>query len=337
MKKIMQFIPGFVAALSVAAVALLIEKLLPFHFIGSAVLAMFLGIITRIFLKKDSFLKPGLEFVSKKVLKTAIVLMGSTLNLGIVLEVGSRTLLILFFTLTTAFIGSYLIGKKTGVNWKLSNMIATGTGICGGSAIAALAPVIEAEDSDVSYALSVTFLFDMLMVILFPIMGRAMKLTDAAFGFWTGTAVNDTSSVVAASFAFSEAAGEVATMVKLTRTLAIIPTVIVFAIIILKKQYNKPSLNNTSSSISFKTLFPWFIILFVIMAGLNTTGMIASQTAETFRGISRFLMVIALAAIGLRTDLDIMRRTGKKPFIHGMILSVLVVLVSLVVTTVLFY
>lgn len=328
--------PGLVTALSIAILATLIEAILPFHFIGSAVLAMFLGISIRALFSVRESLESGLQFASKRVLKTAIVLMGATFNIGIILEVGSQTLFILLFTLFTAFFGSYLIRKKSGINWTLSNMIAAGTGICGGSAIAALAPVVKAKDSDVSYALSVTFLFDMGMVILFPLMGRAMGLTDAIFGFWTGTAVNDTSSVVAASFAFSEAAGEIATMVKLTRTLAIIPTVIIFAFITLRKQYSETRQKETAVSLSVRELFPWFILFFLVMAGFNTAGLINVEIAGIVRSISRFLMVIALAAIGLKTDLNLMRQTGSKPFIHGLILSTLVVIVSLIVTLFLF-
>ena len=126
----------------------------------------------------------------------------------------------------TCFGLGYVIGKALGLDWKTSSLINAGTGICGGSAIAAIAPVIEATDMDIAYGMSATFLFDTIMVVVFPLLGRAMGLSDAAFGLWAGTAVNDTSSVVATGYAFSEAAGDFATMVKLTRTLAIIPTVL---------------------------------------------------------------------------------------------------------------
>ena len=136
----------------------------------------------------------------------------------------------MLFTLATCFGVGYFIGKALGRNWKMSNLISAGTGICGGSAIAAIAPVIDATDVDVAYGMSATFLFDMAMIVLFPILGRWLGLSDAAYGLWAGTAVNDTSSVVAAGYAFSEQAGDFATMVKLTRTLAIIPTVLSFAL-----------------------------------------------------------------------------------------------------------
>lgn len=332
MKELKGLLPGFILSLVIALVATGIEMVLPIHIIGAAVIAMFLGIVTRSFIPQQEVIKPGVQYTSKKVLKGAIVLLGASLNVAIVLEVGSRTLAILFFTLLTAFGGGLLIGKWMGVNWKLSNMIAAGTGICGGSAIAAVAPVIDAEDSDVTYAISATFLFDMAMVILFPILGRAMQLSDTIFGYWTGTAVNDTSSVVAASFSFSEAAGEIATMVKLTRTLAIIPTVIFFAFLAIRRKRKESTQTGGKMSVSVKGLFPWFIVFFVLMAGLNTVGIITPAVSDILRTVSRFLMVVALAAIGLKTDIQAIRKTGIGPFVHGVTLSSLVVVVSIIVT-----
>ena len=137
----------------------------------------------------------------------------------------------MIFTLLAAFGGGYLLGKAFGLDWRLSSLISSGTGVCGGSAIAAVSPVIDAEDHQITYAMSSTFIFDMFMIILFPLMGQSLNMSDMSYGLWTGTAVNDTSSVVAAGYAFSEAAGDFATMVKLTRTLAIIPIVIIFTLI----------------------------------------------------------------------------------------------------------
>lgn len=332
MKDLKGLLPGFILSLVIALVATGIEMVLPIHIIGAAVIAMFLGIVVRSFVPQQEVIKPGVQYTSKKVLKGAIILLGASLNVAIVLEVGSRTLAILFFTLLTAFGGGLLIGKWMGVNWKLSNMIAAGTGICGGSAIAAIAPVIDAEDSDVTYAISATFLFDMAMVVLFPILGRAMQLSDTIFGYWTGTAVNDTSSVVATSFSFSEAAGEIATMVKLTRTLAIIPTVIFFAFLAIRRKRKESTQTGEKMSVSVKGLFPWFIVFFVLMAGLNTVGIITPAVSDILRTVSRFLMVVALAAIGLKTDIQAIRKTGIGPFVHGVTLSSLVVVVSIIVT-----
>ena len=262
--KVLKFLSGIVVSVAVAAVACFIENLLPIHLIGGAVIAMFIGMLVNHFIGKNGFLAPGIKFTSKKILKFAIILLGLSLNINTILHVGKLSLVVMVFTLATCFGGGYFIGKALGLNWKLSNLISAGTGICGGSAIAAIAPTIDAEDSDVAYAMSATFLFDMAMIVLFPIMGRAIGMNAEAFGIWAGTAVNDTSSVVATGYAFSEAAGDFATMVKLTRTLSIIPTVLTFAIIqmnIKRKEAIKvgKSAKEIKTSFSFSKIFPWFI------------------------------------------------------------------------------
>ena len=234
MKTIWKMVPGLAMALVIAAAAKgleYLEGLAGLHLIGASVIALFIGMVINRFFKPNAVTSPGIRFTSKKVLKLAIILLGASLNIMTVLKVGRFSLTVMLFTLATCFGVGYFIGKALGLNWKMSNLISAGTGICGGSAIAAIAPVIDATDVDVAYGMSATFLFDMAMIVLFPILGRWLGLSDAAYGLWAGTAVNDTSSVVAAGYAFSEQAGDFATMVKLTRTLAIIPTVLIFALI----------------------------------------------------------------------------------------------------------
>ena len=238
------------------------------------------------------------------------------------------------FTLLTCFGGGYFIGRALKINWKLSNLISAGTGICGGSAIAAIAPVIDADDSDIAYAMSATFLFDMAMIVLFPIMGHALGLSDMAYGLWAGTAVNDTSSVVAAGYAFSEAAGDFATMVKLTRTLAIIPTVIVFALIsahLKKKEALAAGTEAAQAKLDLVKVIPWFILGFLALTAVNTLGFIPAAVSSGMKNVSKFLMVTALAAIGLNTSFKDMKKSGIAPMIHGFLISALVVLVAIAV------
>ncbi|MBQ7088369.1 MAG: putative sulfate exporter family transporter, partial [Clostridia bacterium] len=178
--RLVKLLPGLVLSVVIAFVAVWVENLLPIHLIGGAVIAMFLGMFINHFVGQNKWLAPGLKFTSKKVLKFAIILLGLSLNINTILNVGKMSLLVMIFTLATCFGGGYFIGKALGLNWKLSNLISAGTGICGGSAIAAIAPTIDAEDSDVAYAMSATFLFDMAMIVLFPIMGRALGMTDQA-------------------------------------------------------------------------------------------------------------------------------------------------------------
>lgn len=334
MKNVKKMIPGAAIALVIAAAAKFLESLeesAGLHFIGASVIAMFIGMIVNAFYKPNSVTEPGIKFTSKKILKFAIILLGASLNIRTVLTVGRFSLTVMVFTLATCFGLGALIGKALGLNWKTSSLINAGTGICGGSAIAAIAPVIEATDMDIAYGLSATFLFDTVMIVVFPILGHWMGLSDAAFGLWAGTAVNDTSSVVATGYAFSEAAGDFATMVKLTRTLAIIPAVLAFAAINVHLKRKAQAAEGTAVKVSIKSIFPWFILGFLAMSALTSLGLIPAGTAAALKTISKFLMVAALAAIGLNTDFKSLCRSGAKPMLHGFIISLLVVLVAIAV------
>ena len=225
-KSILRYVPGILCAAVIAVVSQLAADAIPVHLISASVIALFIGMGINAVVKKGDILSPGTTFTSKKLLKFAIVLLGASMSINTVLQVGAMSLIIMIFTLATCFGVGYFTGRALGLNWKMSNLISAGTGICGGSAIAAIAPVIGATNLDIAFAMSATFIFDMVMIVLFPYMGHALGLSDVAYGLWSGTAVNDTSSVVAAGYAFSEAAGEFAVMVKLTRTLSIIPVVI---------------------------------------------------------------------------------------------------------------
>lgn len=331
MKKIIRMLPGIALSLVIAAIAKgleILEGKAGLHFIGASVIALFIGMLVNAFCKPNEITSSGIRFTSKKLLKFAIILLGASLNLSTVLTVGRFSLTVMLFTLATCFGLGALIGKALGLNWKTSSLINAGTGICGGSAIAAIAPVIEATDMDIAYGLSATFLFDTVMIVVFPLLGRAMGLSDAAFGLWAGTAVNDTSSVVATGYAFSEAAGDFATMVKLTRTLAIIPAVLVFAAIQLHLK-KKVQTENPGVKVRISKIFPWFILGFLAMSALTSLGLIPAAVASVLKTVSKFLMVAALAAIGLNTDFRSLCRSGAKPMLHGFIVSVLVVLVAI--------
>ena len=316
----LKIIPGVILSAGAALLACWLESLLPVHLIGSAVIAMFIGMILNYFLRNTEVFAAGLKFTSKKILKFAIILLGLSLNITTILNVGKMSLTVMIFTLLTCFGGGYFIGKALGLNWKLSNLISAGTGICGGSAIAAVASTIDADDNDVAYAMSATFLFDMAMIVLFPIMGRALGMTDQAFGIWAGTAVNDTSSVVAAGYAFSEGAGDFATMVKLTRTLAIIPTVVTFAFIQLHLKRKEAFANSQSGSelkanFSITKIFPWFILGFLAMSVVASVFPIPAAIVAGTKSASKFLMVCALAAIGLNTSFSSMKNLNQTCFL----------------------
>ncbi len=321
---------GLLLAVVIAVVANYISEFIPYHLISSSVFALIIGMIANPLITKHKVFKGGISLVSKQVLRLAIILMGLTLSFSQVLSVGKYSIIVMCFTLLAAFGGGYLLGKLFGMNWKLSGLISAGTGICGGSAIAAIAPTIDAADRDIAYAISATFIFDVLMVILFPIAGRYFGMSDMGFGLWAGTAVNDTSSVVAAGYAFSDAAGAFSVIVKLTRTLSIIPTVLVFSFI--NERINAKATGSVQKrKINFKKIFPYFILAFLLMVGIKSIGFIPDDLSLNVSKLSKFLMVMALGAIGLKTNFKEVSTSGFKPMLHGFIISALVVIVSFVV------
>lgn len=318
----------------------IISNFIPYNLIVAGVFALLIGMLINPIVSKYEIFKKGFEFTSKKILRLAIILMGVGLSFGQVLEVGKISLFVMMFTLVTAFGGGYLVGKLFKMDWKLSSLISAGTGICGGSAIAAIAPVIDAEESDIAYAISATFIFDIIMVVLFPIMGRYFQMSDLGFGLWTGTAVNDTSSVVAAGYAFSDIAGEFSVIVKLTRTLSIVPIVLIFSYInqrlISKAKNNLSGINGervtlNSTKIDIKKIFPWFILMFLGVVAIKSIGIIPDTVSQSVASLSKFFMVMSLGAIGLRTNFRKLAKSGIAPMIHGFIISALVVVVAFLV------
>ena len=328
-KERLLFVLGVAICFAVAGVSVLLEELIPGGLLGASIIALFMGTIINSFFHPD-WMKPALKFASKKVLKGAIILLGASLSISTIMNVGQMTFFVMLFTFAMCFGAGFFIRKLFGLNWKLSNLISAGTGICGGSAVAAIAPVIDAEDKDIAFAMSSTFLFDMVMIALYPIMGKALGMSDIAYGIWAGTSVNDTASVVASGYAFSEAAGDFATMVKLTRTIAIIPTVLVFAWIGVRVK-KKEMQATGGKKVNLMKIIPWFIGGFLLLAILNSVGLIPAVASTVMKSTSKFLMVTALAAIGLSTSITDFKKAGLKPMFYGITIDTLVTLTALIV------
>ena len=329
-KERLLFLLGVGICFAVAAVSVLLEELIPGGLLGASIIALFMGTIINSFFH-PAWLKPALKFTSKRILKAAIVLLGASLSVSTIMSVGKMTFFVMIFTFAMCFGGGYFIRKLFGLNWKLSNLISAGTGICGGSAVAAIAPVIDADDKDIAFAMSSTFLFDMVMIALYPLMGKALGMSDIAYGIWAGTSVNDTASVVASGYAFSEAAGDFATMVKLTRTIAIIPTVLVFAYIGTRMKQKELKASGQGKKVNLMKIIPWFIGGFLLLAILNSVGCIPTAVSGLMKTASKFLMVTALAAIGLNTSIVDFKKAGLKPMFYGITIDTLVTLTALVV------
>lgn len=320
--------PGLLLSACVAMIAIFLSSLIPGDIIGATVMALLVGMALNPLFKKYTQFDPGVSFAGKVVLRIGIVLMGVNMNFSEVLSVGKYSLFVMIFTMATAFGAGNLIGKLFGMNWKLTNLLSVSTAICGGSAVATVGPVIKAKNEDIAYAISSTFLFDILTVVAIPWIGMALGMSNMGYGLWVGTAVNDTSSVVAAGYAFSELAGNTAVIVKLTRTLFIIPYVLIFSVIT-ERLEAKSEGGQGCSSINIKKIFPYFIILFLVVVALRSTGVIPDTLIPTLSTTSKFGMVMALSAIGLKTNFSDIKNIGFKPMILGFIVDTLVVFVSI--------
>ena len=333
---------GILLSLVMAAVGWTIGKQFPI--IGGPVTSMIFGMIVGAIMDSLSVdrtaLKPGIQFTSKKILQLAIILLGFEMNLFRVFEVGRQALWIMVFTLSTALIVAYLMGRVLKLDGKMTTLIGVGTSICGGSAIAATAPVIRANDEEVAHAISTIFLFNIMAALIFPMLGRMIGLTDTGFGMWAGTAVNDTSSVVAAATSWSQYAGNntaltLATIVKLTRTLMIIPITLFLSIYTNRKAKAQTGLNGETvsdeSHYSAMKIFPWFVLGFVIAALVNTAFHLPTAVSSNFVQLGKFMIAMAMAAIGFNTNLPKLIRNGLKPIAVGLVCWFTVSVVSLLV------
>ncbi|MFN2630033.1 MAG: YeiH family protein [Gaiellaceae bacterium] len=255
----------------------------------------------------------------------AIVLLGTGLPLGQVVRVGGRSLPVMLGTLAMALLGAALFGRLLAVSPRLRTLIGVGTGICGASAIAAVSGIVAATGSEIAYAISTIFVFNVVAVVLFPPLGHLLHLSQRGFGLWTGTAVNDTSSVVAAAFAYGHSAGAQAVVVKLTRTTLIIPIALGLSTLRARE--------DSSRGVSTRRLVPWFLVWFILAAALETGGLIPAGLHRPLSDAALALITVALAGVGLSSDLARMRTIGARPLLLGAVLWVGVACTSLALQT----
>lgn len=295
-----------------------------FPVVGGPVFGILLGIILNNFKRPES-LESGIKFTSKKILQYAVILLGFGLNLREVIVVGKSSLLIILSTISTALIISYLAAKFLKIDSKIATLIGVGSSICGGSAIAATAPVIDAKDEDIATSISVIFLFNIIAALIFPTLGVKLGMSHTGFGMWAGTAINDTSSVVAASGTWStmfndDTALNYATIVKLTRTLAIIPITLVLGIVKSKENTKKVSILKT---------FPTFVLFFLLASILTSLLPLPNAFLSAMKFLSKFFIIMAMTAIGLNTDIKKLISQGGKAIIEGGLCWIGIIFVSL--------
>lgn len=315
-------IPGILVTLGLAFLAQWLGGLAPI--IGGPIIAIVLGIAVRNLAGMDASIAPGVAFTSKKILQASIILLGGSLSLTQIWQTGVDSMAIMLVSLAVGVLTGLGLGKVFGVPWRLSSLIAAGTSICGASAIAAVAPGVKADDDEVAYSISTVFLFNVAAVFVFPLIGHFIGLSDTAFGLWAGTAINDTSSVVAAGYSWSHDAGVYATIVKLARTSMIIPMAFLFA-----AWGAQRSRKAESQSFSLSKIIPWFIVWFMVAALLNSVGLLGNILPQYLNSLGKFGIIMALAAVGLGADFRKMAKTGFRPVLLGLATWVVLAAVSL--------
>ena len=327
---------GILLCLIIAIPSWLLGKLFPV--IGGAVISILVGMIIAMFWNDKGKAESGIKWTSKVILQTAVVLLGFGMNLAVIFQIGKQSLPIIICTITTSLVIAWILQKVLKVPSNTSILVGVGSSICGGSAIAATAPVIEADDNEVAQSIAVIFFFNVLAAIFFPILGKAIGFDTVhgnAFGIFAGTAINDTSSVTAAASTWdsmwnlgSETLNQAVT-VKLTRTLAIIPITLVLSLVRAKSAAKD---GKTSGKFSLKRAFPMFILYFIIAAVITTVCMSLGVSADVFaplKELSKFFIIMAMAAIGLNSNVVKLVKSGGKPILLGASCWVGITVVSL--------
>ncbi len=315
---------GILVCFGIAVLAWLLGKAFPI--IGGPVLSILFGMLIALFWSDKGKAAAGIKWTSKIILQTAVVLLGFGLNLGVIFETGKQSLPIIVCTIGISLLLAWVLHKALRVPSDAAILVGVGSSICGGSAIAATAPVIGADDNEVAQSISVIFFFNVLAAIFFPMLGSAIGFDTSAgdaFGIFAGTAINDTSSVTAAASTWdsmwnlgSETLNKAVT-VKLTRTLAIIPITLVLAVARAKKSAKD---SGKAEGFSLKRAFPMFILHFVIASVITTVCIQAGMDADVFaplKDLSKFFIIMAMAAIGLNSNVVQLVKSGGRPLLLG--------------------
>ncbi|MBE6033962.1 YeiH family protein [Aminipila sp.] len=306
---------GVLLCTAISIPAWLLGKYYPL--MGGPVFGILIGmLITLCFQLKESF-QAGINFTSKKILQYAVILLGFGLNLSVIFSTGKQSLPIILSTISISLLLAYILHKAMNIPSKISILIGVGSSICGGSAVAATAPVIDADDQEVAQSISVIFLFNVLAALIFPTLGGCLGMSTEGFGLFAGTAINDTSSVTAAAAAWDgihkgSNALEIATIVKLTRTLAIIPITLALAFFKTRKE---KALN---SQVKIKKIFPFFIIYFLLASVITTIFHLSPEITEPIKELSKFFIIMAMSAIGLHTHIVELIKKGGQPIFLGL-------------------
>lgn len=324
---LLKVLPGLALVAAVAVVAGAVGARIPV--VGGPVLAVATGMVIATVRPLRASMRPGISFASTYGLQAAIVLLGMGLSLTQVAATGSSSLWVLLGTLAIALSAAFVFSRLLKVPGDVGTLIGVGTAICGASAIAATASVTRPHERDVAYAISTIFLFNVVAVLLDPLLGHLMHLSQHAFGLWAGTAINDMSSVVAAAYTYGPTAGSYAVIVKLARSTAILP--ISLALLVWRTWRGRRGAGAAAGrERSFLRAFPWFIVWFLLASLAHTLGLVPASIDRLAAPLGMAMIVVALAAIGLSARVREMAATGPRPLLLGFFLWITVGVASLV-------
>ncbi len=322
-------LPGLLLVIALAVVARASTLYLP-KIISEVTVGVALGLVVANLARPSARVKPGIKFAMGTPLRLGIVLLGARLSFGDVVATGLGSLVVVLACMAFALGLVLLLGRLLGLPPRLAMLIAVGTAVCGNSAIAATAPVIEAEERDVSFAVATITLFGTLAVLLYPLIGHALSFSDSFFGHWAGVAVNDTSQVTATGFAYSQAAGEIATIVKLTRNTLMGPLVVLIGILYMRSGMARATDKVAAASRwRWARLVPMFVVGFIVMAALNSLHVFPAALSSAFSEASKALILVALVGVGLNTDVTQLRAVGWRPLQAGFLAAALLSLFAL--------
>lgn len=327
---VQRYLPGVAlsAAIGVAGWGLQIveEKLVGQAIIEALVVAILLGMLIRTAWKPTGLWMPGIAFTAKQILEFAIVLLGASVSLPVLLKAGPALILSILMVVVIGIAASMTIGRLLGLNPKLAILVACGNSICGNSAIAAVAPVINASAEDIASSIALTAVIGVLVVLGLPLLIPVLHYSLYQYGVLAGMTVYAVPQVLAATFPVSVISGQIGTLVKLVRVLMLGPVVLFFAL------RGRGGRGAEGKRLPLGKLVPWFIIGFIILAGARSLGLLPTEIADPMRDLSRWLTVAAMAALGLGVDVRAVRKVGRPVALAvvGSLLALMVVSIALI-------
>jgi uncharacterized integral membrane protein (TIGR00698 family) len=298
---------------AVAIVARLATAFLP-AVVSEVTIAILIGLVVgRLPAIRSARFAPGLKLAAERLLRLGIVLLGAKLSVQQIAGIGLPAALIIAITMAAALAIVLLLSRAAAVDGRLAVLLAVGAAVCGNSAVVATSPVIGARPRDTAYAVATVTLFGTIAVFAYPLIGHAAGFGDAVFGLWSGVAINDTSQVVAASSAYSPAAFEVATVVKLIRNALMAPLLLGIA-----WAWQRRTGEAGDTRAGLRRAVPLFVLGFLALSAMRSVGAIDPGLATTLQTVARSLILVALAAVGLSVRLEELRSVGPKPLLVGL-------------------